>query len=268
MPSLLRYCRRSGLSTDIKMPNLIANLLTKIACPDDAILLKACLQSIIPVCEHIYILDGTDNSNAIAQLIEVIQMDYCYTNIHVIRDTTTIEKEGYAAARNILLDKVAVGDYVLWVDSDEVHFTEGLKQLKNTVLGQYDDVNMHFVHFTLGSNGYEKFEARTTIFRKEAESTWVGKVHEHIMHHPYKLPRKLFYSDYIYHHYGYIRNQELIYNKWRQYCDLEGTDKRRIEQEYPDHRVLDHRKNSLIPYFGEYPSTIPSDWILGKMVNL
>lgn len=241
---------------------LIANMLVRIGCEDDKVLLKASVASILPVCDRIMILAcGPD-------VIETLKPIETPNIVYIEVESDFCSTHGFAEARNILLQSVRTDHYVLWVDSDEVHFTNQLQQIKNTVLAteKFDDIRTHFVHFTLGSNAFEKWESRINIFRKDTGSHWEEKVHERIVHGNHE--RKLFHSDYVYHHYGYIRDQEIVFQRWQQYAQLEGKDAVHIEHEYPDHKVLDHRKASLIPYFGEYPSAIPQEWISKKQIRL
>lgn len=238
----------------------VANMLVRIDCPDDVTLLLAAINSVAPVVDEIVVLDMTepftegenwyhslapDVQEKVTTLME--RSDYCTT-------------AGFAAARNILLMNSPKDCYILWIDSDEVMFTDQLQALRDTVLasGQYDDVETHFVHFCIGTNLYEKVERRVNIFRVEKGSSWTCAVHERITHPTF--PRRVFHSDYTYHHYGYVRPQEIIFNRWRQYAILEGQQNPSVDTEYPDKQVLEHRRAGLLPYFGEYPVALPTEW--------
>jgi hypothetical protein len=241
---------------------LIANMLVKLSCDDDRILFKAAVESITGVYDHILIL--TDLEKSMVELYDILKFSESNSRIFYT-SPNFIEENGFAAARNILLEKVAVGDHVLWVDSDECHYPENLMEIKKILPG-YDDVKTHFIHFTLSSMFYEKMEARINIFRKTEGTRWEGKVHEGIVHG--SKPRILFNSDYLYGHFGYIRDQKVVGDRWKQYLALEGNNPNRIDDEYPDQQVLNHRKDELLPYFGEYPSSLPVEWIRSKMIEI
>ena len=242
---------------------LVANILCRIQCDDDLVLFKACIDSIFPVCDRILILSTDGNADGLWNLLpscsaSKVEIDQVETGF--------IEDQGFAAARNLLLANVNDGDHVLYVDADECHFPEQLQLLKDQILPITDDIGAHFIHFTLGSNAFEKFEARTIIVRKTKGTRWEGKVHEKLVHDDPN--RYLFHSDYHYAHFGYVRDQSLIANHWKQYTALEGDDPNRIDQEYPDHQCLSHRLDSLLPFFGEYPSSIPPEWVWLKRIQL
>lgn len=238
-------------------------MLVKLSCTDDRILFKASIDSINEVVDKIYILStqGVDGMNDLHDILGT------HTGIDILQvPDDFIKTYGFAEARNILLDLVSEGDHVLWVDSDEVFFPEQLLVLKEKILPDYDDTSTHFIHFCLSTRFYEHFEKRVNIFRKTQGTRWEGKVHEKVVHEDGL--RRLFNSSLLYHHYGYCRNQSLIAENWKQYTSLEGDNPERIDQEYPDGQCLDHRKNSLIPYFGEYPSTLPPEWVASKLINI
>lgn len=258
-----------------------ANMIVKIGCDDDKVLFTAAIASIGKVVDRILILDMTGEGDTyLGDAMSFVPNDVKSKVLFLVELPDFCSREGFAAARNILLDKTPVGAYVLWVDSDECHFSKELAQLLQLVRkGFFDEVSTHFIHFCLGSNFYEKFEERRNIFRRFATTRWEGKVHERIVHDQPDL--KIFYSDYIYHHYGYVRSQEYVFSRWYQYALLEGQTKPyEIEEEAgqtvpyfrgdkPDpSKLLEHRRSSLLAYFGEYPAELPQDWVKEKMITI
>ncbi len=254
------------------MPKLIANILATVKSEDDRILLKACIDSIYPVVDKILILASKDEHFDEWAHLDKVSVFW--------RDPDFIEKNGFAAARNELLAKVPIDDFVLWIDSDEVAFPEQLKHLYDLLQSDsvfLDGITTHFIHFCLGSNAYERFERRLNIFKNHAALRWVGKTHEKLNRPPYSV----FHSDYIYHHYGYVRDQAYVFSRWRQYALLEGQENPyhveevdgeilpyfRDERDGPD-KILEDRKKTLLPYFGAYPSVLPESWIRSKLIDL
>lgn len=258
----------------------IANIILTLDNEDDVILYKAMLGSIASVVDGIRILDTTlETSPFFGKAIELAKDLPPFVERYVYESAPGFIKDnGFAAARNKPLALTPEGAYVLWVDSDEVHFTDGLLELKSRILAQerYDDISTHFCHFCIASNFYERYERRINIFRKWAGTEWQNKVHEKVVHAAGKV-RPLFASDYQYHHYGYVRGQEYVFSRWYQYALLEGqltpyegeeVDGKTVpyfrEGREGPNKILEDRKKTLLPYFGQYPAAMPPDWLQSK----
>ena len=252
----------------------ISNILLKIQCEDDITLFRAAIESTIDVVDEIYILDTTPKDSEY-YCIFTINDDLYRWSADLMREkekviTTFHEPDyctlhGFAAARNYLLNQSTEDSFIFYHDADEIHYPEQLQLLKDS-LRDYDDIRAHFIHFCLGTNFFEKFEARTIIFRRYEGTHWEGKVHERVVHT--NPNRRVFHAPYTYMHAGYIRPQSVIFDRWRSYSILEGQINPSVDHEYPDKQCLEHRRDSLLPYFGEYPSTIPTEWVKSKMVKI
>jgi hypothetical protein len=249
---------------------IVANLMFILKCEDDCVLLEASIQSVIGFIDHFVILDTTQCDSEYAtrgheivhRLIPTHQLTYFVD--------TTIIAQGFAAARNLMLQKSLPECYIFWLDSDEIHFTSQLLELKEHILStnRYDDISTYFHHFCLGSNYIERIERRINIYRKTETTHWVGQVHEHIVHTDEisDLNRKIFCSPYTYIHMGYVRPQDYVLSRWAMYAGFEGRDPKKALEEYPDGQCLDHRRSVLLPYFGEYPAALPKEWIQSKLL--
>ena len=250
---------------------LVANLLVTLNTDDDWILFQASVMSIIPVVDGLVVLDATPfgkpyfRSDLVTAFLRKLPI-----SVTVERDQDIVALHGFSAARNRLLALSPKTCFILWVDSDEVHFPGVLLPIRQRLsLGDIDDVSTHFIHFCIGTNFYERFERRVNIFRRTPQTRWVRKVHEGISHcgfcegdgrvHPggnhvdYGCPecnprptdgplrpRRILHSDYHYHHYGYCRGQEYVFSRWRQYALLEG------QQKPYDTEEVDGK---IVPYF-------------------
>jgi glycosyltransferase involved in cell wall biosynthesis len=250
----------------------VANLLACVKSEDDKILLKACLDSILPVVDRVIL--GWDHTNPFP-----LGFPEYKGKIQIVPiPQTTIDTEGFALARNTLLNEVEIGDYILWVDSDEVHFTEELKALRQNIIDPetYGIITTHFVHFCIHSNRYERYERRGNIFQKHPDTKWEGKVHEKLSSG--LIPKPLFHSAYSYHHYGYVRPQEYVFSRWHQYAKLEGQENPYMAEEVDGkvvpyfregrkgpEEILNDRLKTLIQYHGEYPDSMPREWIISKL---
>jgi hypothetical protein len=253
---------------------LVTNMLLKIQCADDITLFKAAIESTIDLADEIYILDTTPKDSEYYCILTINDDLYRWSanlmrekgkTIVTYHEPDYCTLHGFAAARNYLLNHSPEDCFIFYHDADEVHYPDQLQFLKDN-LQNYDDIRAHFIHFCLGTNFFEKFEARTILFRRYPGTHWENKVHERVVHTD--LNRRVFSADYHYFHGGYVRDQEVVYSRWHAYALLEGQKTPIVEQEYPDHRVLDHRRESLLPYFGEYPSSLPAEWVRNKMVKI
>ena len=243
---------------------LVVNMLVQIGCPDDAVLFRAAIESVLPAVDQIVLLDTSTDRGAIDRCLAGLDLQekLCSRGY----DPGIIDRDGFAAARNTLLQSSPQDCYIFWQDSDEIFFTQDLLDLRPILESAvYDDIATRFVHFTLGSNAVEKVESRINIFKRTPDTRWVDRVHERIVHSPGTLiepmQRRIFVSPITYHHMGYVRPQEFIYGRWAQYKELDGTKAASLAAEFPDEQVLEHRRSVLMPYFGEYPAAIPRDWV-------
>lgn len=252
----------------------VTNMLFTLQNEDDLILFKASVESIASVVDEIVLLEtGRSDIHPVKEGLFFLKDLPCKVSYEY--DSSIIEDRGFAEARNNLLDRSPKDCYILWNDSDECHFTDGLQQLKDLVLSteQYDAISTHFIHFCIHSNLYERFEKRTNIFRK-GTLRWIEKVHERID----PIPKKIFSSSYFYLHMGYVRDPEYVFSRWNQYALLEGQTTPYVNEEVDGKTVpyfrlgregpkniLDDRLKTLIPYFGSYPASIPIKWIQSKL---
>lgn len=115
--------------------------------------LVKCLNSIVESNDHsnfevILVDDGsTDNSGEICDRYAAK-----YSNVHVIHKTNT----GVSSTRNIGLS-VAVGNWIWFIDSDDLPFSGAIDTLYDQVMGSRDDV----VIFT-----YQSFRKEDTFTKK------------------------------------------------------------------------------------------------------
>jgi hypothetical protein len=258
---------------------IVSNMLVKLACEDDEILFAASVKALMPIVDKMVFLDttpsgGTSVNNILSHLTAGTPH---FAGGVLLRDAEIIDRDGFAAARNEMLKETPMGAHVLWVDSDEVHFPFEFASIKE-FLGRNPQYNVqtHFIHFCLGSNAYERFEPRVNIFKKTAEIMWENRVHEKL-----NFEGPIYHSPYFYHHYGYVRPQEFVFGRWHQYALLEGQKNPYKEEECEGEivpyfrgtrdspsKILEDRRERLIPYFGLYPETLPQEWILNHQIRL
>ncbi|MDQ6989198.1 MAG: glycosyltransferase [Mariprofundaceae bacterium] len=194
---------------------------------DEADNISRCLKSVVPYVDEIIIHDtgSTDDTLAIAQ--KVIP--------HVYQPPTLIITQGewphdFAAARNASI-RHATGDWILWLDADEVLVNgRGMhKYLMHDSL--YEGFVLRQRHLTLDAEHHEDVPVR--IFRRRPSYRFVGVIHEHVESGPegtYDQPvvPALVLPDTMLAHYGYLteadrrwkiktRNMELLIKDLKQH---------------------------------------------------
>lgn len=132
--------------------------------------LKRCLASVGDLADEIVIVDtgSTDETKNIARSFTDAVYDYLW-------------KDDFAAARNYSFSK-ATGDYLMWLDADDVIEGENkklFKELKKILGKQRPDVVMCRYNIGFDENGAPAFTYyRERIFKKEGSFVWQGFVHE------------------------------------------------------------------------------------------
>ena len=246
-------------------PTLCVNMLVNIGCPDDEVLFRASVESVLPAVDEFVFLDTSEDRTAVERCLE--GLDFGGKPVGHGYSQTIIAEHGFAAARNLMLRNSPADCFIFWLDADEVFFPQDLLDLKQVLASDlYDDVGTRFLHFCLGSNAIEKTEGRINIFRRTPDTCWVDRVHERVVHSP--GTRRVFVSPVTYLHMGYVRPQEFIYKRWAQYKELDGTKAASLAAEFPDEQVLEHRRSVLMPYYGEYPPALPREWVESKRIDL
>ena len=106
--------------------------------------------------------------------------------------------DDFSAARNFSFSK-ATGDYLMWLDADDVVSSENiglLKELKKTLAQKNPDVVMCRYVTSFDENGTPLFSFfRERLLKRTANFKWEGFIHECIS------PRgNIIYSDFTVHH--------------------------------------------------------------------
>lgn len=128
---------------------------------------------------------------------------------------------GFADARNVCLRlhaQHAAGDWVAFVDADEVHGARVARVAAHLdrVPRAFDFVDAYTWHFFGSFDYYTSIERRMMFFRFAPELRWEGAVHEQLRGHGGRrvaLP-------YVYAHYGHTLQPRRHAEKARQYSAL------------------------------------------------
>lgn len=128
---------------------------------------------------------------------------------------------GFAGARNVCLRIHAerhAGDWIAFVDADEVHGPAVRRVAKNLVRvpQAYDFVDGYTWHFFQSFVYYTSIERRMMFFRYKPGIRWEGAVHEHLA----GLDGKRIALPYVYAHYGHTLQPRRHAEKGRHYSSL------------------------------------------------
>ncbi len=261
---------------------LVANMLVSLNVEDDYLLFDAAIRSIAPAVDGIVVLDNSPQ-NAKGAVEKNLRRYYSSQEAasnsapfySYEYNPEIIESQGFSAARNNLLARSPAESWIFWVDSDEVHFTEQLLDLRRKAIesDRWDDIRISFVHFVVHSDLYALIEPRICLFRRSVHTRWINPVHELVVHSSEQdavAQRRLYWSSYTYHHYGYLRPQTYISDRLTQYAlkivGPEGDEYKQRSGYTVDQKnmVLQHRKEAAMPYCGPFPAAISRSWIDSK----
>jgi glycosyltransferase involved in cell wall biosynthesis len=157
----------------------------------------------------------------------------------------------FSEARNTALDLAEDGDYVLIVDSDDVHWPGfEAKAREYVAVGAADIITAHFEHLCLYKDLRHSLRHREILWRKTPDVRFESGVHEKLQH-PREHPALV--DDYRYHHLGYIKAPAQVHARWMLYQKLGGE-----MHEYdgtPDDALEDWPR-VCEPYEGEHPPAV------------
>ncbi len=140
---------------------------------DEEAVLGRCLESIREAVDEIVIVDtgSADGTKAVAARYtdKIFDFPWC---------------DDFAAARNFAFSK-GTGDFLLWLDADDVILPEDLRRflaLKETLDGDTDVVMLPY-HTRFDEEGRPTFSYdRERLIRRTLPHRWVGFVHEVVSH--------------------------------------------------------------------------------------
>ena len=135
---------------------------------DEGAVLGRCLQSAAPLCDEIVVADtgSKDDTKKIALSFTDKVFDFAW-------------REDFAAARNFAFAQ-AKGDYLLWLDADEVLLPRAAQALRALKERLRADACRLRTEIPDGRGGVALAFERVRIVRKEAGFLWHGRVHEYI----------------------------------------------------------------------------------------
>ncbi len=144
--------------------------------------------------------------------VEIPEEKLRYTNLHPSQGG----QFSFAEARNKCLELTDADDYVLIVDADDVHYPE-LEELVRSSAGTYDSITMYFYHLMVYKNLYQYVQPREIVYTNYQGTHWEKGVHEQLVNEKHSPTTSLYH----YLHYGYVKPQREVFDRWKFYSDLE-----------------------------------------------
>ena len=141
----------------------------------------------------------------------------------------------FSEARNLSLEQAEVGDYLIWVDADEVHYPEFEDVVTASIDDGADAINVSFYHLWMYKDRCKLVEPRRIVYKNYEGTRWVNSVHEALLHNAQKYVN----VPYTYVHYGYLRPQRELFQKLNGYAVREGDLDRYVDQD-PDEILTPH----------------------------
>ncbi|HEV2262026.1 MAG TPA: hypothetical protein VGR69_07070 [Candidatus Rubrimentiphilum sp.] len=178
--------------------------------------LGALLESLAGVVDFVIVNDNGPEPSAHGA---ILNESWHGRNGRLIVDTSPFVD--FSTARNRCLEvhaKEDGGDWVAFVDADEVHGTHVAAIAANlaNVPATYDFVDGYTWHFFQSFDLYASIERRMAFFRYTPAVRWTGKVHEQLT----GLSGKRLALPYVYGHYGHVLPARWHAEKGRQYSSL------------------------------------------------
>ncbi len=158
--------------------------------------------------------------------------------------------QDFAAARNKALELVDDGDFVLILDADEVHYAAWKDICGYYLANGADSITAAFYHFVVYRDAVQAVYPREIVFRKYPDTQFVGSVHEQL----HTMRRNPVVADYRYCHFGYLRSQPNVFERWRRYSVIEG-DPNHYDGQSPEH-IIDDRVSVATRFTLDYPPAV------------
>ncbi|HEY9085698.1 MAG TPA: hypothetical protein VIN40_07155 [Candidatus Tyrphobacter sp.] len=214
--------------------------------------LGALLDSLDGVAERLIVNDNSTGASPHARVLEQSRFE---NSGRLVVDRTPFT--GFAEARNVCLRLHAehgAGEWVAFVDADEVHGTQAARVAANLEFLPRSTayVDGYTWHFFQSFDWYTSIERRMMFFRFSAAARWEGRVHEQLL----GVEGERIALPYVYAHYGHALEPRRHAEKGRHYSALGAAGNVLREEQLDDFEIAEYFApvyHRLIRFRGEHP---------------
>lgn len=171
---------------------------------------------------------GKVNEEIVEDTAKDLKVELCYDSYDFG------DNFSFASARNLCIAMTNPDDYILIVDADDVHYPELEYILKNAIEAGADSLTAYFYHLMVYKDIFQYVQPREIMYKNYPGTQWVADVHEQLVHKS-TWPVTV---DYHYVHYGYIKPQTQVFDRWKFYSDIVG-DYHHYDGQDPHHILTD-----------------------------
>ena len=166
----VNYARK--LEQTIAMPTVSLCMIVK----DCENTIGQCIESAIDLVDEVIINIDKNTTDNTEEVIKRLAQKHVTIRLDVDQAVSPLEV-GFDAARNATLDR-ANGDWILWLDADEV-LTNAVAARKYLRNNQFKGFAVKQHHFSVHPLGVLKTDYPCRLFRNNRDVQFVGRVHEH-----------------------------------------------------------------------------------------
>jgi hypothetical protein len=223
--------------------------------------MAACLEAAIPALDHIVLIDN-GCSDMCKKMYNELFDSVLNNAIHnfSVRVVAAPEIKKFDELRNLCFKYTNVGDLILKLDADDVHYAKGLNECfqameKDESIGV---VFAKFLHHRRDPFQHGGVHVKDIFFRQGKETKWQSGVHEGLT----GLTGPALRTDYLYHHFGYCKSRSELLAHWINYdilehgkitaYDVSGYEK--VDPNKDLHGQFDPKHN--VKYTGPWPKEV------------
>ena len=220
--------------------------------------LKYSLESLPWLDEYVFVNMAKEGVNSNLNTVAMFRDRLGYKKKTTIIDYYSYYDDiDFSKARNLAIEK-STGDYILTVDADEVFYQAAEEQIRGLDFS-YDSYSAKFIHFMIDAFHYEGILSTEILFDRKFR--YEHKVHETLMGN-----RRIFITDILYCHFGYIKGNENLLERWKLYARLQNKEGIYDYLEEDIEHLLDPRLPKISKISGNFPEVM-EEWVPKRIID-